>query len=146
MTVRLTRAQARALGAALPPELAPPAPQKYRAKPVREAGRYYASTAERDYVAEVFQLAAAGIVTDVVLQPVVRLVAGVTYRADVAFTDAGGRRVWVDVKGVVTDRFRLIQKLWRHSGPGLLRVVKRRGTRAAFVTVREIPGGGAEAT
>lgn len=136
--MHLTHAQARALGSKLPPELAP-APHKYGAKPERREGRYFASGAEADYVAEVRLRERLGEVVDVELQPKVVLVAGITYKPDLVFTEtATGVRKFIEVKGVVTDRFRLICKLWRYSGPGLLVVVKRKSKRSGFQTVREI--------
>ena len=70
----------------------------------------------------------------------VDLVAEITYRPDFDYLEAG-RRVYEDVKGVETEAFRLKCKLWRHFGPGPLRVLKRKGTRAAFAVVREVlPG------
>ena len=138
MTVHLTHAQARALGNKLPPELAP-APHKFHATPQRREGRFFASACEADYVAEVRVRERSGEVADVELQPKVTLVAGITYKPDVVFTDtATGVRKWIEVKGVVSDRFRLVMKLWRYSGPGLLVVVKRKSKRSGFQTVREI--------
>jgi hypothetical protein len=120
-----------------------PRRHKYGAKPVREAGRFYASTAERDYHAELKLREEAGDVRDIVVQPAVALVAGITYRPDYRFEERGlsperWRLVWVDVKGAMTREFLLKLKLWREFGPGPLKIVQRKGRRAQFLTVREV--------
>lgn len=117
-------------------------------------GRMYDSRAERDYRTELALREAAGDVREIFEQPVVELVAGITYRPDFRFyelysrsthqfVETGWRKIFVDVKGVETDVFRLKAKLWRQFGPGPLRIVKRRGSRGAFVVTKEIPGGAA---
>lgn len=123
---------------------------KYGAVGVREHGRYYASGAERDYHAELKLRELAGDVRAIVVQPVVELVAGIKYRPDyfyeVRANGSGWRKIWVDVKGVATREFLLKCRLWREFGPGTLKIVKRQGRRAAFVTVREILPKAREAT
>jgi hypothetical protein len=121
---------------------------KYHAKPVREGGRYYASTAERDYHAELVLREGAGDVRNIVCQPAVELVAGIKYRPDYQYEERAGvngcgwRTIWCDVKGVETREFRLKLRLWREFGPGPLKIVKRHGRRARFITVREVLGKG----
>lgn len=121
------------------------AAHKYHARPVREGGRFYASQAERDYHAELVLREAAGDVRDIVVQPVVELVAGIKYRPDYRFEERATlvapvrwRTIFVDVKGVMTREFLLKCKLWREFGPGPLKIVQRKGRRATFQTVREI--------
>jgi hypothetical protein len=116
---------------------------KYNAKPVRDGGRFYASTAEHDYHAELKLREEAGDVRAIVVQPSVELVAGIKYRPDYRFEERGlsrerWRTVWVDVKGCVTREFLLKLRLWREFGPGPLRIVQRKGRRAAFMTTREV--------
>ncbi len=110
---------------------------KYNAKPVRDGGRWYASTAEHDYHAELKLREEAGDVRDVQCQPVVRLANAVNYRPDFKFVDARTERVvYVEVKGFEGERWRVIQQLWRVHGPATLQVVKRSGR--AFVVTKEI--------
>lgn len=116
---------------------------KFHAKPQRENGRFYASTAERDYHRELLLREAAGDVRLIEVQPKVMLLAGISYRPDYCFQERGlnkeqWRKVWVDVKGAMTREFLLKLKLWRESGPGPLKIVQRSGRNARFVTVREI--------
>ena len=64
-----------------------------------------------------------GAITDLVQQPVVELEPGIGYRVDFSYILKGNSfRTWEDFKGVETERFRLICKLWVLHGPGPLRV------------------------
>ncbi len=110
---------------------------KYHAKRALWNGRWYDSTAERDYALELDALARAGEISELQMQPRVELDRGIFYKPDFCFQEHG-RYVWVDVKGVETERFRLLCKLWRNRGPGPLRIIKRAGRRSSFVVVREI--------
>lgn len=100
---------------------------KYHARRTRVGDRVFASKVEADYAAELQLREKAGEVK-VFYQPVVYLVGNISYRPDFLVRDnVKDESVYVEVKGVMTDRFRLIQKLWRHSGPGPLLVVRRQG-------------------
>jgi hypothetical protein len=117
-------------------------------------GRSYDSTAERDYRAYLNLLVQAGEVVAIREQPVIDLVAGISYRPDFhviervppQLGDADGaetpvfvtREAWIDVKGVETETFRLKAKLWSVFGPGPLRIVKRGSKRAPWTVVREV--------
>lgn len=104
---------------------------KYGARRTRVGDRVFASKVEADYMRELQLREKAGDIADLFFQPVVTLVAGVTYRPDASYDVMVNGKEWrteyVEVKGVMTDRFRLIQKLWKHSGPGPLLVVRRQG-------------------
>ena len=94
------------------------------------------------------------MITEILEQPVIELdpEGAISYRADFTYWEmsecvcslAGvtesidceacknvgsikSRQVWVDVKGVETERFRIIKRLWRYHGPGPLEIVKRKG-------------------
>ena len=113
-----------------------PKKNKFNAKRTLHGGRWYDSKLEADYRKELELRVEAGDIFDLEDQPKVVLTrAGISYKADFKFTE-DGHPVWVDVKGVEADRFRLIKKLWRYYGPGLLRVIKRKGTK--FYTAQEI--------
>ena len=49
-----------------------------------------------------------------------------------------GRRVYEDVKGVMTERFRIICQIWRHHGLGPLRITKRDGRGGRFKIVKTV--------
>lgn len=117
-------------------------PNKFGAKRARgTSGRLYASKAERDRGDQLRLLEQAKVIRNLGEQPRIELEPGIFYRPDFVYVERG-RLVYEDVKGVVTERFRLVCKLWRLHGPAVLRVTKRKGTRSAFIVVREIMGKG----
>ena len=80
----------------------------------------------------------SGLISDLARQPQTYLTdAKIGYRPDFYYIE-DGREVYVDVKGVETDLFKLKCKLWRYYGPAVLRVVKRSGKNGRFMTVKEI--------
>ena len=94
---------------------------KYNAQ--RTAGR--ASKIEAQREGELQILEKAGLITDLSAQPTYRPTkAQISYKPDFKYYE-DGREVAEEVKGPVTDRFRLICKLWKHYGPCELRVVVR---------------------
>ena len=115
---------------------------KFHAVPAEWEGRRYASTAERDYRAVLAWREMAGEVRNIEEQPRVELEPGIFYKPDFQLEEKNGSGGWRlayhEVKGMETERFRLICKLWRLHGKAPLRVVKRAGRRAHFCTVREI--------
>ena len=65
------------------------------------------------------------------------LSAGVMYKADFRYYDMKLKRdIWAEFKGVETDRWSIIKKLWKCYGPGLLRIYK--GTGLGIVVDEEI--------
>jgi hypothetical protein len=113
-------------------------------------GRSYDSTAERDRAAELQLLEQAGEIRNLQAQPRVELEPMIFYKPDFAYEElpmawmrddpahATWRLIHEDVKGVVTERFRLICKLWAIHGPGPLRITQRRSKREGFRVTREI--------
>lgn len=110
---------------------------KYGAKQTLALGRRFDSGAEAARAAELSLLERAGAIADLVFQPRVELEPGIFYRPDFAYRERG-RVVWEDVKGVETERFRLIKRLWRLHGGGPLRITKRSGIRGGFRVVQEV--------
>lgn len=122
---------------------------KYGARGEHDGVRYWASQAEKHYYGELLLREKAGEVRNIECQPTVELVAGIKYRPDFVFTEAQPIRdgkydwptwvpVWVDVKGVETEAFRLKCKLWKQFGPGVLRIVKRGSKREPWRVTKEI--------
>lgn len=105
---------------------------------VDRRGRWYDSKLERDYAEELSLLEQAGAIVNLEAQPRVELERGIFYKPDFAWTEPNGRRVFCDTKGIVTERFRLICKLWALHGPGVLQIVQRRSKREGFRVTREI--------
>ena len=113
---------------------------KYNAKRSQGIdGYWYASGAERDYHDLVlWPMQESGLISDLARQPQVELTkACIRYKPDFYYIE-DGREVYVDVKGMETDLFKLKAKLWRYYGPAVLRIVKRSGKAKGFKTVKEI--------
>ena len=112
---------------------------KYGAKKAKgfTTGRMYDSTAERDRAEILNLLQVAGEISDLKEQTVIELMTGVKYRPDFDYEE-NGRRVYEDVKGVMTERFRIICAIWRHHGPGPLRITKRDGRGGRFKIVKTV--------
>ena len=112
----------------------PKAKQKYNARKVVVDGHVFQSQLEADY----YEYAKAAKFTGLKVHPSVEVVAGIRYKPDFCFVEAG-RLVYVDTKSDATagGRFPTIKKLWREFGPGVLRIVYR-GPRGTFHTKQEI--------
>lgn len=114
---------------------------KYGAKRVTgKNGQSYASMLERNYRAYLDLLEKAGLIRDIEEQPSVDLDV-CKYKADFKYYDIENKEtIWVDTKGVITDRFRLIMKIWKKFGPGKLHVVvyKYRNCTDRFTVSKEI--------
>ena len=107
---------------------------KYKAKPVTIDGIRFASQAEARRYGALKLLERAGQITGLELQPVFVLAPGVLvpgearkrpalrYVADFAYTDADGRRVVLDVKGVQTPVFRIKMHLLALQGVSVVLV------------------------
>jgi hypothetical protein len=123
-------------------------PNKFGARrAVDHNGRTYDSTAERDRAEELSLLEQAGEIRNLQAQPRIELERGIFYKPDFAYDEVryahrsegrAWRTIHEDVKGVVTERFRLICKLWALHGPGPLRITQRSGRKAGFRVTREI--------
>ena len=107
---------------------------KYKAKPVTIDGYRFASQAEARRYGTLKLLERSGEITGLELQPVFVLAPGVLvpgekrkrpalrYVADFAYTDADGRRVVLDVKGVQTPVFRIKMHLLALQGVSVVLV------------------------
>lgn len=112
---------------------------KFGARRTTVGARTFDSKGEAYRAGQLALLERAGEIANLQHQVTFRLSAAeITYRADFTYQERG-RMVAEDFKGVETERFRMIKKLWAHYGPCLLRITKRNGTRVSVV--QEIPGG-----
>lgn len=103
---------------------------KYNAVRSEYAGRSFASQGERDCFLLLKLYERAGEIKDIECQVNTPLIAGITHRTDFKYYDI--KRdcpIWAEYKGFEDQRWRDIRKLWKHSGPGILRVYKGSGTR-----------------
>jgi hypothetical protein len=124
----LARPGVKVLGLAPGPAAAPaPRPgNKYHARITEYNGIRYDSRAEAKYAEGLDLAVRAGVIRGWCRQVAFRLgPARIAYRADFLVFGADGVAVAVDVKGVVTERFRLIKSLWAAHGPCDLRVVHK---------------------
>ena len=103
---------------------------KYNAKPVHDiaTGRSFDSKAEFARWNQLELLQRAGHISALVLHPKIILIAKdgdkpeIAWHPDYQYTESG-RTVWEDSKARPQDaRETLLFKLWRHAGPGLLRI------------------------
>jgi hypothetical protein len=98
----------------------------------------YDSKLERDYHIELTYREKAGEIKMVEQWPSVQLLPDIRYKPDFKYTEvATGDEVWIDTKGVIGERYRIIRKLWRLFGPGVLLEVTR-GYRSNVWHVKEI--------
>ncbi len=91
---------------------------KYNAKRTEIRGEAvgFPSRGEADAFQYFKKLEAIGVISALRRYPTVRLTAAeISYKPDWEYLDVGtGERRMVDFKGVETERFRLIKRLWKH--------------------------------
>lgn len=86
----------------------------------------YDSKLEASYHAELLLREKAGIIKDVRQWPSVQLLPDIRYKPDFYYVDIqSDREIWVDTKGVIGERYRLIRRIWRLFGPGTLHEVTK---------------------
>ena len=108
---------------------------------IHDGNTVYDSKLEMDRHRELQLLEQAGAITKLQLKPRLHLSeAEITYTPDYGYVQ-DGRQVYEDAKGFETERFRIIKRLWRIYGPGLLRITKR-SKGGAIRTAQEIMGEG----
>ncbi len=97
---------------------------KWFHKKTSRAGYSFASRAEGELFDYLKLLEAAGELRDIQPQDNVHLTeARILYIADFkAFDVKQNRDVWYEFKGFETDVWRIKRRLWKHYGPGPLRV------------------------
>lgn len=120
--MNITSKQARAMGIDVP------ARNKYGARKTMYNGVKYDSRAEADRAAELDAMLKAGQVTWWLRQVQIPLGApGVSLKVDflVAIRNIGGPIILAqEVKGVETERFRVLKKLWPKFGPFPLHIIR----------------------
>lgn len=108
---------------------------KYNAHPTVFMGMHFPSKLEAAGYAMLWAREQAGEISDLARQPTIRFKAlDISYKADaVYFNKTQGRAVYVEFKGVLTDRWRLIKKIWKVMGPGPLEVYRGTASRLRLV-------------
>lgn len=119
--------------------------QKYNAKPVRDlsTGDSFDSTSEQKRY-RILQLLERGkVISNLELHPKIVFIPKRGKAPEIAWTldyayDEDGQRIYEDWKPrPITDRDRLLFKLWRHYGPGPLRITTTGGAIRRHVPGRE---------
>ena len=96
---------------------------KYHAKRCEFEGIKFASKGEMHCYQNLRFLEKAGYLKDIECHVIVNLVAGIGHKTDFRFYDVKCQTlVYAEFKGMKTDRWRLIKKLWKVFGPAELRV------------------------
>lgn len=117
----------------------PKAAHKFNVAPSesrKARGKVYASKAEMLFANQILTMG----YTEIIEQPKIRLGEDTEYRPDFFILDLRAGKAWyVDVKGVETNEFKRIKKLWVKYGRLPLHVVKKQ--RGKFVTTEVIEHG-----
>lgn len=103
-------------------------------------GHYHPSTGEAVRCDALHLMQKAGTISDLKVNPSVTITKGFKYKPDFSYTETeGGRYIVEDFKGLVTQRFRDIMRMWPHHGEGVLRVTKQSGRMGTRID-KEIKG------
>lgn len=104
---------------------------KYGAKKVSRDGYSFSSKGEAAMHAQLLLEEKAGLISDIQVQDHVYLTdARILYIADFKVMDLTlNEVVWVEFKGLELDVWKIKKRLWKHYGPGRLRIFKRAGGR-----------------
>lgn len=114
---------------------------KYGAVKVKDGGNTYDSRGEHEMHQTLRLMERAGLIKDIIHHPpAVALTRFVNYRPDFKFYDIKRETfVYVEFKGVIGERYRVIKNLWREFGQVPLQEWHKKGTKL-FMT-DEIFGG-----
>ncbi len=111
-------------------------PNKYKA---RRTALGFPSHLEESVYADLLYRQKAGEYRDVERYPSIELMPGVRWKCDFkAFDIALGETVYIEAKGIITERYALIVQMWPTCGTGLLREYK--GSKDRVWVSREIKG------
>lgn len=98
---------------------------KYRNKPTSLDGIRFASKREAQRYSMLKLAEKSGAIRDLKLQPVYKFPFGASYRADFSYIDKDNRQIAEDVKGVLTETFKLKKRCFEYYYKGIeLRIIK----------------------
>jgi hypothetical protein len=96
---------------------------KYHAKRCIYKGIKFSSQGEMRCYQYLELLEKAGYLRDIETHITTKLIAGISHKTDFRMWDIKAEQlVYAEFKGMVTDRWRIIKKLWKIFGPAELRV------------------------
>ena len=109
---------------------------KYGAKRTTIEGITFDSIGESQYYQELKLQESLKLIKFIELQPKVYLTdARILYKPDFLIEEMG-KLIYVDFKGMSTPSFNIKARLWKHYGPGKLRIVIKKGKK--FIIKKEI--------
>lgn len=113
---------------------------KYKSRRCEIDGHSFDSEAEGECYSMLRLLERNGTIKILELQPKVYMTAArILYKPDFLI-DEGGKRVYIDVKGMKTTAFAIKLRLWRYYGDGTLRLVRKNGF--GFDKIKEVTATG----
>ena len=121
-----------------------PKRNKFNAKKIKDCdGKIVAdSKAERDYL--LFNLALkekSGLITDITKWPTVQMTDYIKWKLDYSYIEVPTKKlIYVDVKGVEGERFRLLKALWKTVGKATLEIAKKDYASGTF-KIERVTGG-----
>jgi hypothetical protein len=116
---------------------------KYRAVKCEMDGIRFDSLGERECYTILKLLQGANKIKDLRVHVTTHLLPRISHKTDFCFFDIQKQcLVWAEFKGMETERWRVIKKLWSLFGPGPLRVFKQIRHRISQVEeIRPVPTG-----
>lgn len=111
---------------------------KYNAQKCGYQGQIFDSKGERACYLYLLALEQSGDIRIVSQQETIKLTkANISYRTDFKIYDKKlSKEVWVEFKGFETAVWKIKKRLWKHYGPGILRVYK--GNEKTIALVEEV--------
>jgi hypothetical protein len=108
---------------------------KFNAERSEADGRSFHSKGERDCYLMLKLMVQAGEYRDIECQVSTQFpIAGLTHKTDFKVWDIKRNEpLWIEYKGFEDQRWRDIKKIWKHCGPGRLKVYKGYGLRMVLI-------------
>ena len=112
---------------------------RWRAVKCEFNGIRFDSQGERDCYQYLNLLQGEGKIRDLQVHSTTILLPGITHKTDFKFYDVTLRCMgWAEFKGIETDRWRIIKKLWALFGPGPLKIYKQHRNSKTIIQTEEI--------
>ena len=111
-----------------PPRIRIPKRNKFNAQPTVYRGWRFDSKMEAEYAKDLDKLLGAKMILWWLRQVPIDLTEDDRYRVDFIVCHSDGELVAVEIKGMETEAFRRIRRLWLKYGPMPLKVVKKNRT------------------
>lgn len=103
--------------------IAGPRKNKYNAIKTNLDGHIFDSKLESRRWVDLKLMEKTGLIFELKRQTCIHLMPRVKYKTDFDYVNKTGVHIYEDVKGVMTERFNLIKRIWKQCGPSPLHVV-----------------------